>query len=62
MYVALTRAKENLFITYPIMIWDRGSGLVLSKPSRFIEDFPREILEPVELAEEERDPEEEPGF
>jgi DNA helicase-2/ATP-dependent DNA helicase PcrA len=44
MYVACTRAKEHLFITYPINIYDRESGLVLSKPSRFIEDMPEELL------------------
>jgi DNA helicase-2/ATP-dependent DNA helicase PcrA len=45
MYVACTRAKENLFITYPINIYDRESGLVLSKPSRFISDLPENLLE-----------------
>ena len=45
MYVACTRAKENLFITYPINIYDRESGLVLSKPSRFIAGMPNNLLE-----------------
>ena len=45
MYVACTRAKENLFITYPINVYDRESGLVLSKPSRFISDLPENLLE-----------------
>jgi DNA helicase-2/ATP-dependent DNA helicase PcrA len=45
MYVACTRAKENLFITYPINIYDRESGLVLSKPSRFIAGLPEQLLE-----------------
>ncbi len=45
MYVACTRAKENLFITYPINVYDRESGLVLSKPSRFIEGMPENLLE-----------------
>jgi DNA helicase II / ATP-dependent DNA helicase PcrA len=45
MYVACTRAKENLFITYPINIYDRESGLVLSKPSRFIAGLPEKLLE-----------------
>ncbi|MCE1187785.1 MAG: ATP-dependent helicase [Ignavibacteria bacterium] len=36
MYVAATRAKKNLFITYPMNIYDRESGTTLSKPSRFI--------------------------
>jgi len=45
MYVAATRAKENLFITYPINIYDRLSGKVLSKPSRFIKEIPSELFE-----------------
>lgn len=52
MYVAATRAKENLFITYPINIFDRATGMVLSKPSRFLDGIPRRILEPMLLIEE----------
>jgi DNA helicase II / ATP-dependent DNA helicase PcrA len=36
MYVACTRAKENLHITYPMNVYDRENGLILSKPSRFL--------------------------
>jgi ATP-dependent DNA helicase UvrD/PcrA len=46
MYVACTRAKSNLFITYPINIYDRESGMVLSKPSRFIQGIGENLLEP----------------
>ncbi len=53
LYVAATRAKENLFITYPINFFDRSSGTVLSRPSQFIDGFPEKLLEPVYLAEEE---------
>lgn len=45
MYVATTRAKDRLIITYPVNIFDRESGMVLSKPSRFIADIPEEIAE-----------------
>jgi DNA helicase-2/ATP-dependent DNA helicase PcrA len=45
MYVACTRAQQNLFITYPINIYDRESGLVLSKPSRFIAGMPENLLD-----------------
>jgi DNA helicase-2/ATP-dependent DNA helicase PcrA len=45
MYVACTRAKENLFITYPINIYDRESGLLLSKPSRFVDGMPEQLLD-----------------
>lgn len=36
-YVACTRAKEKLLVSYPINIYDRESGTVLSKKSRFLE-------------------------
>ena len=45
MYVAATRAKENLFFTYPDHAYDRGSGIVLSRPSRFLDFIPDHILE-----------------
>jgi DNA helicase II / ATP-dependent DNA helicase PcrA len=52
MYVACTRARENLFITYPINVYDRESGLVLSKPSRFIEGMPEKLLDTWVIDEE----------
>jgi DNA helicase-2/ATP-dependent DNA helicase PcrA len=52
MYVATTRAKERLIITYPINIYDRDTGMVLSKPSRFIEGIPDDIAERWVVAEE----------
>jgi len=46
MYVACTRAKEHLIITYPMNIYDRESGIILTKPSRFIEGISENLLEP----------------
>jgi DNA helicase-2/ATP-dependent DNA helicase PcrA len=46
MYVACTRAKEHLIITYPMNIYDRESGIILTKPSRFIEGIGEKLLEP----------------
>lgn len=45
MYVAATRAKTFLHITYPIDMFDYASGMVLSKPSRFLDGIENEILE-----------------
>lgn len=45
MYVSVTRAKENLYITYPIDMFDYSTGMVLSKPSRFVSDIGSKILE-----------------
>ena len=39
-YVAVTRAKRHLFLTYPINVFDKGSGMVLSKPTRFLDPYP----------------------
>ncbi len=52
LYVAATRAKENLYISYPINMYDRGVGMVLSKPSRFLDDIPESVLMPMWLVEE----------
>lgn len=53
MYVATTRAKTHLYITYPIDMFDHATGMVLSKPSRFLDGIDEEILERWILAEEE---------
>ncbi|MDF2458150.1 MAG: ATP-dependent helicase, partial [Nitrospira sp.] len=33
-YVAVTRAKRHLYLTYPINVFDKSSGMLLSKPTR----------------------------
>lgn len=45
MYVASTRAKNNLFVTYPMNLYDREAGTTLSKPSRFISDITPDLAE-----------------
>jgi DNA helicase-2/ATP-dependent DNA helicase PcrA len=45
MYVASTRAKQNLFLTYPMNIYDRESGKTFSKPSRFISEITSDLAE-----------------
>jgi len=45
MYVACTRAKDYLFITYPTNIFDRDNGIILMKPSRFISDIDKNLIE-----------------
>lgn len=45
MYVASTRAKQNLYISYPMNIFDRHNGMTLSKPSRFISGVSEELAE-----------------
>jgi len=45
MYVAATRARENLFFTYPNQVYDRSMGVMLNRPSRFIDLMPESILQ-----------------
>ena len=44
MYVAATRAKENLIFTYPVQVYDRSSGMILNRPSCFIDNIADDIL------------------
>ena len=52
MYVALTRAKRHLAVTYPINVYDRATGLILSRPSRLVEGISADILTPWALSDE----------
>jgi DNA helicase-2/ATP-dependent DNA helicase PcrA len=52
MYVAATRAKENLYFTCPMNVYDRATGGVFSRLSRFIDGISEEILEPWSLVGE----------
>lgn len=51
-YVAVTRAKQHLFLTYPINVFDKATGSILSKPSRFLDDVPSSLLDVWALVEE----------
>jgi DNA helicase-2/ATP-dependent DNA helicase PcrA len=51
-YVAVTRAKRHLYLTYPINVFDRGSGMLLSKPSRFLDPVSPALLDQLALMEE----------
>ena len=53
-YVSVTRAKRHLYLTYPINVFDRGSGMILSKPSRFLDPVSPALLDQLVLVEEGR--------
>jgi DNA helicase-2/ATP-dependent DNA helicase PcrA len=55
LYVAVTRAKEHLYLSYPIDIYDRATGMVLGKPSRFLEGLPGGVLTGLQVVEEDDD-------
>ncbi|MEM7698358.1 MAG: ATP-dependent helicase [Verrucomicrobiota bacterium] len=44
-YVAVTRAKDELYLTYPISWPTSFTGDVLQRPSRFLEDINPELME-----------------
>ncbi len=51
-YVSVTRAKRHLFLTYPINVYDKSSGMLLSKPSRFLDHVSTDLFDTVALVEE----------
>lgn len=51
-YVGLTRAAEELYLTYPLMVTDYSRQTVLQKPSRFLTEVPVDLYEIWNLEEE----------
>ncbi len=51
-YVALTRAKDELYLTYPLIITDYNRQTVLQKPSRFVTECPAALFEIWNLEDE----------
>ena len=47
MYVATTRARENLHIIYPAQVYDRSTQSYLYRPSRFLEHIGEDLMERV---------------
>ncbi|HKQ05153.1 MAG TPA: ATP-dependent helicase [Blastocatellia bacterium] len=44
-YVAVTRARDELYVCYPLVVTDYSRQTVIQKPSRFITEVPRELFE-----------------
>ena len=51
-YVALTRARDELYLCYPLIETDRARQTVLHRPSRFITEVPKPLLEVWDVDEE----------
>ncbi|MEN8243353.1 MAG: ATP-dependent helicase [Thermodesulfobacteriota bacterium] len=45
MYVAATRAEDNLYFICPGQAYDRATGMILNRPSRFLEHLAEDALE-----------------
>jgi DNA helicase-2/ATP-dependent DNA helicase PcrA len=44
-YVALTRAQDHLYLTYPMMNPKSYTGEVFCSPSCFLSEFPQDLVE-----------------
>jgi DNA helicase II / ATP-dependent DNA helicase PcrA len=44
-YVAITRAKDELYLTYPHMRLNAGYGDMFQRPSRFLKEIPQTLVE-----------------
>src|SRR5436190_2739259 len=55
-YVAVTRAKDELYVTYPLIMADYNRQAVLQKPSRFVTECPPALFEVWDLEEESNTP------
>ena len=44
-YVAITRARDELYLSYPHMRLSGGYGDVFQRPSRFLQEIPTELIE-----------------
>jgi DNA helicase-2/ATP-dependent DNA helicase PcrA len=48
-YVAITRARDELYLSFPHMRLNAGFGDVFQRPSRFLKEIPIELLEDWEV-------------
>jgi DNA helicase II / ATP-dependent DNA helicase PcrA len=44
-YVAITRARDELYLTYPQMRLSGGFGDIFQRPSRFLKEIPNQLVE-----------------
>jgi DNA helicase-2/ATP-dependent DNA helicase PcrA len=44
-YVAITRARDELYLTYPHMRLNAGYGDMFQRPSRFLKEIPTKLVE-----------------
>jgi DNA helicase-2/ATP-dependent DNA helicase PcrA len=45
MYVAITRARNELYLSYPLIRSSQGGGDLMQMPSRFLKEIPVELVE-----------------
>jgi DNA helicase-2/ATP-dependent DNA helicase PcrA len=50
-HVAVTRARDELYLVLPQVYRNRGGSLIMMKPSRFLTELSKDLTEPMELEE-----------
>ncbi len=50
-HVAVTRARDEIYLVVPQVYRNRGGNLIMMKPSRFLTELARDLTEPLELDE-----------
>jgi DNA helicase-2/ATP-dependent DNA helicase PcrA len=50
-HVAVTRAKDELYLVVPQLYRNRSRSLIMMKPSRFLTEIAQDLTEPMELEE-----------
>jgi len=50
-HVAVTRARDEIYLVVPQVYRNRGGGLIMMKPSRFLTELAQDLTEPIELEE-----------
>ena len=50
-HVAVTRAKDELYLIVPQLYRNRSKSLIMMKPSRFLTEIAQDLTEPMELEE-----------
>ncbi len=51
-HVAVTRAKDELYLVVPQMYRNRSKSLIIMKPSRFLTELAADLTEPLEIEED----------
>jgi superfamily I DNA/RNA helicase len=50
-HVAVTRARDELYLAVPQIYRNRGGNMIMMKPSRFLTELADELTEPMDLEE-----------
>ena len=50
-HVAVTRARDEIYLVVPQVYRNRGGNLIMMKPSRFLTELAQDLTEPMELEE-----------